>query len=84
MAYCEAAQKECLYLDVLERAKGDATAMRATAQNSAEARLASNVEAGVEKVAEITEACQQDYCGLIGLAVSRAVLEQADMEGRKL
>jgi hypothetical protein len=84
MAYCEAAQKECPYLDILERTISGAIVLRAVTKSQAETSLASNIEAGISTVAEVTEGCNQEYCGLIGLAVAKAVLEQAQNKGKRL
>lgn len=78
MAYCESAQKECTYLDILGRLKEE-TVVRRAAGSHMEAEVASSVEDGISQATEGSVAsCKDDYCGLVGLAVTRAIVDVAD------
>ncbi len=84
MAYCEAAQKECRYLDQLELIKENTVLMRATS-DGAKAKSASDVEKGLDGATdEFIANCSDDYCGLVGLAVGRAMVKQAEAIGRRI
>ena len=79
--YCEAAQKECKYLDQLERLKEE-TVVRRAAGDLMDADVASSVEEGLsEATGSSVASCEDDYCGLVALAVALTVVQAADEIG---
>lgn len=83
MAYCEAAQRECSYLDFVQGVKDNAVVLRATESAPSAQRISAGVEAAADKWLNPEERiCDENVCAMVAKAIESALITEGQLESK--